>query len=224
MATSTRSSSASTTSAAWPGIDLTEETVGLVARALGTQVRDAGGTRGGAGARRAALQPRPSTGAAVAGLTATGCDVVDVGRGADAAASTSPPRRSTVDGLCMITGSHNPPEYNGMKIGVGKTTLYGEAIQEILRMVAAGRVRHAAQGKVTQHDIVTPYQDYVAKNLQLGPPQAQGGGRRRQRHRRRSPCPSSSGSASRWCRSSSSRTAASPTTTPTRRWRRTSST
>ena len=35
----------------------------------------------------------------------------------------------------MITGSHNPPEYNGMKIGVGKTTLYGEDIQDILRII-----------------------------------------------------------------------------------------
>jgi len=72
-----------------------------------------------------------------------------------------------VHGLCMITGSHNPPEYNGMKIGVGKTTLYGEAIQEILRMVQRGEFA-TGQGKVTPHDIVTPYQDYVAANLKLG--------------------------------------------------------
>jgi phosphomannomutase / phosphoglucomutase len=54
-----------------------------------------------------------------------------------------------------------------MKIGVGKTTLYGEAIQEILRVVQAGRFASGA-GKVAAHDIVTPYQDYVARNLRPG--------------------------------------------------------
>jgi phosphomannomutase/phosphoglucomutase len=68
----------------------------------------------------------------------------------------------------MITGSHNPPDYNGMKIGVGKTTLYGEAIQEIRRLVEAGAFATGA-GAVTSHDIVTPYQDYVVKNLRPGP-------------------------------------------------------
>jgi phosphomannomutase/phosphoglucomutase len=50
---------------------------------------------------------------------------------------------------------------------VGKTTLYGEAIQEILRTVQRGQFA-SGQGKVTRHDIVTPYQDTVAGNLRLG--------------------------------------------------------
>jgi phosphomannomutase/phosphoglucomutase len=148
------------------GTDLTEETVGLVARALGTQVRAAGGSRVVVG-RDVRLSGPAFHAAAVAGLNATGCDVVDLGV-VPTPLTYFAAQTLDVHGLCMITGSHNPPEYNGMKIGVGKTTLYGEAIQEILRLVQKGEFA-TGQGKVTTHDIVTPYQDYVARNLRLGP-------------------------------------------------------
>jgi phosphomannomutase/phosphoglucomutase len=148
------------------GLDLTEETVGLVARALGTRVRAAGGKSVVLG-RDVRLSSPGFHRQAVAGLLATGCDVVDVGIVPTPlvyfAAQTLP-----VDGLCMITGSHNPADYNGMKIGVGPTTLYGEAIQEILRAVLKGEFA-SGQGRVTSHDIVTPYQAYVQQNLRLGP-------------------------------------------------------
>jgi phosphomannomutase/phosphoglucomutase len=147
------------------GLDLTEETVGLVARALGTKVRAAGGRTVVLG-RDVRLSSPGFHRQVVAGLTATGCDVVDLGVVPTPlvyfAAQTLP-----VDGLCMITGSHNPADYNGLKIGVGQTTLYGEAIQEILRTVQRGEFA-SGQGKVTSHDVVTPYQDYVAGNLRLG--------------------------------------------------------
>jgi phosphomannomutase/phosphoglucomutase len=148
------------------GTDLTEETVGLVARALGTKVRAAGGSRVVVG-RDVRLSGPAFHAAAVAGLTATGCDVVDLGV-VPTPLTYFAAQTLDVHGLCMITGSHNPPEYNGMKIGVGQTTLYGEAIQEILRVVQQGEFASGA-GRVTPHDIVTPYQDYVVKNLKLGP-------------------------------------------------------
>ncbi len=147
------------------GTDLTEETVHLVARALGTQVRAAGGRRVALG-RDARLSGPAFHKAAMAGLTASGCDVVDLGM-VPTPLTYFAAQTLDVQGLCMITGSHNPPEYNGMKIGVGKTTLYGEAIQAILRQVQQGAFASGA-GAVTAHDIVTPYQDYVAKNLRPG--------------------------------------------------------
>ncbi len=147
------------------GVDLTEETVGLVARALGTRVRDAGGTRVVLG-RDVRLSSPGFHREAVAGLLATGCEVIDVGIVPTPLVYFAA-QQLKVDGLCMITGSHNPADYNGMKIGVGQTTIYGEAIQEILRMVLKGDFARG-QGKVTTHDIVTPYLDYVVQNLRLG--------------------------------------------------------
>jgi phosphomannomutase/phosphoglucomutase len=67
----------------------------------------------------------------------------------------------------MITGSHNPPEYNGLKVGVGKSTLHGDGIQALHRRIVEGRFAEGS-GTVTTHDIVTPYQEFVRKNLQLG--------------------------------------------------------
>src|SRR5690349_20712927 len=85
------------------GADLTDEAVEVVARALGTLVREAGGARVVVG--RDCRLSGPRLGArAIAGLRATGVEVVDLG--------VVP--TLDVHGVCMITGSHNPPEYNGM--------------------------------------------------------------------------------------------------------------
>ena len=103
----------------------------------------------------------------IAGLNAAGIDVMDVGVVPTPltyfAANTLP-----VDGLCMITGSHNPPEYNGFKVGVGRTTLHGNEIQELRALIEAGRFQ-SGKGNVTPFDIVTPYLHYVTQTLKLGP-------------------------------------------------------
>src|SRR5206468_3276477 len=70
------------------------------------------------------------------GFTSTGLNVLDVGVVPTPltyfAANTLP-----VDGLAMITGSHNPPEYNGFKIGAGKTTFHGAEIQALRKLIEA---------------------------------------------------------------------------------------
>jgi phosphomannomutase/phosphoglucomutase len=68
----------------------------------------------------------------------------------------------------MITGSHNPPEYNGLKVGVGRTTLYGAGIQALRERIERGDFA-AGSGGVEAHDIVTPYRAYVRGNLRMGP-------------------------------------------------------
>lgn len=62
----------------------------------------------------------------------------------------------SVDGAFMITGSHNPPEYNGFKISVGKTTIYGDDIQELHHIIRAKR-NLSATGTSRDHDIFPEY-------------------------------------------------------------------
>ena len=79
-----------------------------------------------------------------------------------------------VDGLCMITGSHNPPEYNGFKLGLGKATLAGSEVQELkaraLALDAATREGkgHPARlkpGAESEFDATTSYLAFVTQSL-----------------------------------------------------------
>ena len=65
------------------------------------------------------------------------------------------------DGAVMVTGSHNPPDYNGFKMMLGKKPFFGAQIQELGRMAAAGDVvPEATEGSDRQVDIA---EDYVAR-------------------------------------------------------------
>src|SRR5689334_25189706 len=93
--------------------------------------------------------------ALIQGLMASGCQVTDVG------VVPTPLLYYSVfhlkaDGAVMITGSHNPPEFNGFKTVCGESTIHGEAIQELRRMIEAGDL---ARGKGSEQsaDVVTPY-------------------------------------------------------------------
>ncbi len=68
------------------------------------------------------------------------------------------------DGAVMITGSHNPPEYNGFKSVCGPGTLYGQAIQDVKKLIQLNDFE-AGQGTVQQVDAVTPYVDEVTSQF-----------------------------------------------------------
>jgi phosphomannomutase/phosphoglucomutase len=69
-----------------------------------------------------------------------------------------------LDGGVQITGSHNPPDFNGFKICLGKSTLFGEQIQDVRKLVEAGRF---ATGKGTRdpREVIGPYQEYLAEQF-----------------------------------------------------------
>jgi phosphomannomutase/phosphoglucomutase len=63
-------------------------------------------------------------------LTACGVNVIDIGE-VPAGVLYFALNTLKVDGGLMLTASHNPAEYNGLKVGVGKTTIYGDEIQKL---------------------------------------------------------------------------------------------
>jgi len=80
--------------------------------------------------------------ALIEGLRAGGLDVVDLGMCPTPLVYFSL-FHLDLDGGIQVTGSHNPPDHNGFKVCVGKTTIHGEQIQELRRLIEAGGSRSA---------------------------------------------------------------------------------
>jgi phosphomannomutase/phosphoglucomutase len=64
----------------------------------------------------------------------------------------------------MITGSHNPPEFNGMKLSAGKETLYGEKIQNIKQIIEQGNFING-EGTIGAYEIIPAYREYLKKDF-----------------------------------------------------------
>src|SRR5947209_9177753 len=88
------------------------------------------------------------------GLLTSGCTVLDIGVVPTPVLYYSAVRFKA-DGAIMITGSHNPPEYNGFKTVCGTGTLHGEAIQDVYKLIANHDLE-SGQGTVKDVDAVTP--------------------------------------------------------------------
>ncbi len=75
-----------------------------------------------------------------------------------------------MDGGAMITGSHNAAEYNGFKLGVGPTTLFGEEIQQVRKLIEARDfLRSGAKGKLTDRPVLPDYRDFIKREFKLTP-------------------------------------------------------
>jgi phosphomannomutase/phosphoglucomutase len=103
--------------------DLTDSTALLIGKAIGTFVRAKNGKTFTVGRDCRLSGPRIRK-ALVEGLISTGLEVIDIGLVPTPLLYFSVFHLDT-DGGVQITGSHNPPEHNGLKICVGKTTLHG---------------------------------------------------------------------------------------------------
>lgn len=104
----------------------------------------------------------------VAGLRKAGINVIDIGMVPTPVVYFGAYHLRT--GCCVsVTGSHNPPDYNGFKIVVGGETLYGDAITDLHARVAENRL-HMAQthGNVEERDISAEYVQRIASDVQLG--------------------------------------------------------
>jgi phosphomannomutase/phosphoglucomutase len=137
------------------------ERIGL---AFGTYARRHGGKRLAVG-RDHRLSSASFCAALTKGLQATGCDVVDIGLVPTPLLYFSLFHLNT-DGGCMITASHNPAEYNGIKLCLGRAALHGEEIQAIRRLADTGPF---AQGhsQRTEAEVRSAYMAYITEHIQL---------------------------------------------------------
>ncbi|MCO6416578.1 phosphomannomutase/phosphoglucomutase [Siccirubricoccus sp. KC 17139] len=143
------------------GETLRPEDAFAIGRCFGSLVARAGGSKVAVGydGRLSSPDLEPQL---VAGLRACGLQVLRVGLVATPMLYFAAYQLGT-DGAVMVTGSHNPPNYNGFKMMLGKKPFFGAQIQEIGRMAAEGDVVPVAtEGSDEKVDIL---EDYVARVL-----------------------------------------------------------
>jgi phosphomannomutase/phosphoglucomutase len=135
-------------------VELLDADVAQLGRAFGTYLRRHAGKRISLGRDTRLSSPRLRD-ALMRGLKRSGCEVIDLGVVPTPVLYYSVFHLKT-DGAVMITGSHNPPEFNGFKTVCGESTIHGAAIQEIRRMIDTGDL-DTGDGSETTADVVTPY-------------------------------------------------------------------
>ena len=149
------------------GKTLTAEGVRTIGHALGSEaVRR--GQRAVAVGRDGRLSGPELAAALAAGLNAAGIDVIDVGCVPTPLAYFAAFELGC-DSAVAVTGSHNPPDYNGLKMVLGGETLHGEMIQDLRRRIARGDLRHGS-GTLRRADVSEAYLRRVVGDVRLARP------------------------------------------------------
>ena len=115
---------------------------------------------------------RPSSAALrtglVRGLTAVGCDVIRLGT-VPTPVSYFSEYQLQADGAVQITGSHNPPEYNGIKMTMAGASMHGDAIRGLLRRIRSAGFT-AGTGRIEARDVLPGYVKDLAARFTLARP------------------------------------------------------
>ena len=145
------------------GRDLTTEVAHAIGRGYATLLSQ----RGLTGAVAVGRDNRPSgpalRDALVDGLTGGGADVVDIDVVPTPLLYWSLHHLPVVGGI-QITGSHNPPEYNGFKLCVGPESLHGEEIQGLRRLIESGAFTNG-KGSVRREPLIDRYVNDIAERI-----------------------------------------------------------
>lgn len=146
--------------------DLDEDVLERIGKAYGTYVKEAG-VRVVSIGRDCRLSSPAYAKAMTRGINSTGVDVIDIGM-------VSTPMlyfslyNMEVDGGVMITASHNPGEYNGIKLCLGRSSVFGEQIQKIKEIAEAGEFE-TGKGSSSETDIEELYVSFLKENISIKP-------------------------------------------------------
>ncbi|TFG37298.1 MAG: phosphomannomutase/phosphoglucomutase, partial [Syntrophobacterales bacterium] len=146
------------------GKDLNFDFVSMLGRAIGTYGKGHGVKTMTIG-RDCRLSSEEYGKAIAEGITSVGIDVIDIGLCATPMLYFSV-RHLKTEGGVMITGSHNPPDFNGFKICIGPDTIYGKEIQE-LRKIMEGGTFASGNGTIREYSIADEYRDYIYNNVKI---------------------------------------------------------
>jgi phosphomannomutase / phosphoglucomutase len=147
------------------GKTLTPEVVERIGHAIGSECRARNQSRVVVG-RDGRLSGPDLIAALARGLNQAGCDVIDIGMVPTPVVYFATHHLGTHTGVA-VTGSHNPPDYNGLKMMIGGDTLSGEAIQKLRARILNNDLT-SGQGKTTQQDVRAAYVERIVVDIKLG--------------------------------------------------------
>jgi len=142
--------------------DLTNEVVELLGKAIGTRFRRDRRERVVVG-RDVRLSSTRLRDALCEGLLASGMTITDIGE-CPTPVLYFALHNLAVDGGVMITGSHNPAEYNGFKVAIGQSTIYGQEIQGLLEIIRKGEFVEG-EGKIETRSLTERYIEEISSAI-----------------------------------------------------------
>ncbi|MBL8418221.1 MAG: phosphomannomutase/phosphoglucomutase, partial [Dechloromonas sp.] len=146
---------------------LTADVVRQIGHALGSLAVEQGQKAIAVG-RDGRLSGPELAGALMDGICAAGCDAIDVGC-VPTPVTYFAAYELGCNSCVSVTGSHNPPDYNGLKMVIGGTTLALEAIQDLKRRIETGNLKHG-KGEKRSADVKTAYVDKIVGDVKLARP------------------------------------------------------
>lgn len=147
---------------------LTVEVARAVGQALGELAKEKG-VKSLCVGRDGRLSGPKLAAALMEGITSTGVDVISIGMVPTPVLYFATFFTQTGSGIA-VTGSHNPPEYNGLKMMMASDTLYGQGIQNLKDRILKGISENPSRGEIRELDVVTPYLDKVLGDVKLDRP------------------------------------------------------
>ena len=103
------------------------------------------------------------------GLITSGVNVIDIGEVPTPILYYATHKFNTGSGV-MVTGSHNPPEYNGLKMVMDSKTLHGDDIQSIYQCLEENKLVKNAPGKIQREDLLDDYIERITSDVKLTKP------------------------------------------------------
>jgi len=147
--------------------DLTPEVVRDIGRAFGSRVIRAGGKNVAVG-RDVRLSGDELFASLSDGIRSTGCNVTNIGEVPTPLLYFSQ-FHLDMHGAIMITGSHNPPEFNGFKLLIDKKSVHGREIQELADEIEKGEFAEG-DGELNEANVIEPYMTMIKEKINLSRP------------------------------------------------------